>query len=101
MSEEVNKYYGLVFENFHCDPKLYKAVEVTAGNRLFYHIVETNWFGRQILKEINKQHLPGEASFMPLDTLYVKNVDSYPSSSDAFPMIKNLVYEDKCEKAMR
>ena len=35
-------YYGLVIENFKCEQSIYTAVEVTAGNRLFHHIVESD-----------------------------------------------------------
>ena len=35
-------YYGLVIENFECEQSIYTAVEVTAGNRLFHHIVESD-----------------------------------------------------------
>lgn len=52
-------YYGPVIENFNCDKTIYTAVEVTAGNRLFHHIVESDFVGTQILKEMNKQKLPG------------------------------------------
>uniref|UniRef100_A0A1B0CYF8 Structural maintenance of chromosomes protein 3 n=1 Tax=Phlebotomus papatasi TaxID=29031 RepID=A0A1B0CYF8_PHLPP len=37
-----NAYYGPVIENFNCDKTIYTAVEVTAGNRLFHHIVESD-----------------------------------------------------------
>lgn len=66
-----NAYYGPVIENFNCDKTIYTAVEVTAGNRLFHHIVESDRVGTQILKEMNKQKLPGEVTFMPLNRLQV------------------------------
>ncbi len=37
-----DSYYGLVIENFECEQSIYTAVEVTAGNRLFHHIVESD-----------------------------------------------------------
>merc|ERR1711976_377357 len=45
-----NSYYGLVIENFKCEQSIYTAVEVTAGNRLFHHIVDSDKVGTQILK---------------------------------------------------
>merc|ERR1711887_124893 len=60
-------YYGLVIENFECEQSIYTAVEVTAGNRLFHHIVENDKVGTAILKEMNKQKFPGEVTFMPLN----------------------------------
>ena len=62
-----DSYYGLVIENFSAEQSIYTAVEVTAGNRLFHHIVESDKVGTQILKEMNKQRLPGEVTFMPLN----------------------------------
>ncbi|KAH9640664.1 hypothetical protein HF086_010542 [Spodoptera exigua] len=54
------QYYGPVIENFTCDKTIYTAV--TAGNRLFHHIVESDTVGTKILKEMNRQSLPGEVS---------------------------------------
>ena len=87
-------YYGLVIENFDCEQSIYTAVEVTAGNRLFHHIVESDKVGTQILKEMNKQKLPGEVTFMPLNRLHVRNIE-YPQTKDAIAMVSKLNYEDK------
>ncbi|XP_012273466.1 structural maintenance of chromosomes protein 3 [Orussus abietinus] len=100
MAHEVSSYYGPVIENFDCDKSVYMAVEVTAGNRLFHHIVETDKFGTKILKEMNNQKLPGEVTFMPLNRLHVKIVD-YPVTIDAIPMISRLNYDQKYDKALR
>lgn len=100
MAHEVSSYYGPVIENFNCDKSVYMAVEVTAGNRLFHHIVETDKFGTKILKEMNNQQLPGEVTFMPLNRLHVKDID-YPQTSDAIPMISKLNYDPKFDKALR
>lgn len=100
MAHEVKSYYGPVIENFNCEKNVYMAVEVTAGNRLFHHIVETDKFGTKILKEMNNQRLPGEVTFMPLNRLHVKNID-YPKTSDAIPMIHKLKYDVKFDKALR
>lgn len=48
--------------------------------RLFHHIVESDRVGTQILKEMNKQKLPGEVTFMPLNRLTVKDID-YPHTN--------------------
>lgn len=100
MAQEVSSYYGPVIENFDCDKSIYTAVEVTAGNRLFHHIVETDKFGTKILKEMNNQQLPGEVTFMPLNRLHVKVID-YPQTSDAIPMISKLNYDPKYDRALR
>merc|ERR1719445_402003 len=93
-------YYGLVIENFECEQSIYTAVEVTAGNRLFHHIVASDKVGTMILKEMNKQKLPGEVTFMPLNRLHVRNID-YPQTKDAIAMVSKLEYEDRYDKALR
>lgn len=99
-AEIARAYYGPVIENFSCDKTIYTAVEVTAGNRLFHHIVESDRVGTQILKEMNKMKLPGEVTFMPLNRLQVK-IHDYPDDPDSIPMITKLKYSDQYDKALR
>ena len=89
----VNGYHGLLIENFECTKEFYTSVEMTAGNKLFHHIVETDKIGTKILQEMNRQKLPGEVTFMPLNRLFHKEVN-YPDSNEAIPMIKRLQYKD-------
>jgi structural maintenance of chromosome 3 (chondroitin sulfate proteoglycan 6) len=100
LADIANSYYGPVIENFSCDKTIYTAVEVTAGNRLFHHIVESDRVGTQILKEMNKLKLPGEVTFMPLNRLQCK-VNDYPDDPDSIPMISKLKYEEQYDKALR
>jgi len=100
LAQIANSYYGLVIENFQCEQSIYTAVEVTAGNRLFHHIVESDKVGTQILKEMNKQKLPGEVTFMPLNRLHVRHLE-YPQTKDAIAMVTKLDYEEKYDKALR
>ncbi|XP_065216528.1 structural maintenance of chromosomes protein 3 [Planococcus citri] len=95
-----DNYYGQVIENFQCDTNIQTAVEVTAGGRLFFHIVESDKIGTQILKEINNQKLPGEVTFMPCNRMTVRDI-KYPPSNDAIPMVNRLEYDTKLDKAMR
>ena len=95
-----DSYYGLVIENFECEQSIYTAVEVTAGNRLFHHIVASDRVGTHILKEMNKSKLPGEVTFMPLNRLHVRNID-YPNTKDAIAMVSKLEYEEKYDTALR
>lgn len=94
------QYYGQVIEKFDCDESIQTAVEVTAGGRMFFHIVESDKIGTQILKEINNQNLPGEVTFMPLNRLTARQI-KYPQSKDAIPMVNKLNYESHLDKAMR
>ncbi|XP_042912934.1 structural maintenance of chromosomes protein 3 [Parasteatoda tepidariorum] len=90
----------MLFENFDCDKTIYTAVEVTSGNKLFYHIVENDKIGTKILQEMNRQQFPGEVTFMPLNRLMYKDMQ-YPNTNDAIPMISKLTYEPKHERAMK
>ncbi|KAK7075389.1 Structural maintenance of chromosomes protein 3 [Halocaridina rubra] len=100
LGEIATQYYGLLIENFECERSIYTAVEVTAGNKLFHHIVESDKIGTQILKEMNKQKLPGEVTFMPLNRLTVKDID-YPQTNDAIPMVSKLTYSERYHKALK
>ena len=74
MAEIANSYHGLVIENFDCDKSIYTAVEVTAGNRMFHHIVESDRVGTEILKLMNQEKLPGEVNlfFHSMILIFVK-----------------------------
>lgn len=93
-------YCGPVIELFNCDRSIYTAVEVTAGNRLFHHVVDTDKVGTQILKEMNRQKLPGEVTFMPLNRLAVRDID-YPQTNDAIPMVSKMNYTMRYDKALK
>ncbi|XP_030759772.1 structural maintenance of chromosomes protein 3-like [Sitophilus oryzae] len=93
-------YYGPVIENFECEKSIYIAVEVTAGNRLFHHVIDNDKVGTMILKEMNRQTLPGEVTFMPLNRLNVRE-QNYPNDADAIAMVSKLDYDPKYDKAMR
>ncbi|VDK78790.1 unnamed protein product [Litomosoides sigmodontis] len=68
----LNGYRGIVIELFRCDKAYYQAVEVTTGNRLFYHVVDDDRIAMKIMKEINQQKLLGEINFFPLNRLIAK-----------------------------
>ncbi|XP_022912891.1 structural maintenance of chromosomes protein 3 [Onthophagus taurus] len=99
-SDIVGSYYGPVIENFSCDKSIYTAVEVTAGNRLFHHVVNSDNVGTQILKEMNRQNLPGEVTFATLNRLHPRDID-YPEDADAIPMVFKLKYDEKYDKVMK
>jgi hypothetical protein len=48
---------------------------------------------------MNKQKLPGEVTFMPLNRLHVRVLE-YPQTKDAIAMVSKLDYEDKYDKVM-
>ncbi|KAI0216956.1 Structural maintenance of chromosomes protein 3 [Lamellibrachia satsuma] len=98
--EVINGYYGTLIENFECDRTFFTAVEVTAGGRLFHHIVDTDRTGTKLLSEMNRLRLPGEVTFMPLNRLDVRETE-YPETNDAIPMIQKLSYDDRFGKSMK
>lgn len=82
-SDIVKAYHGIVMDNFECDKKIYTAVEVIAGNRLLYHIVDSDQVATKILNEINRMKLNGEVNFLPMNRLYFKDV-TYPNNKVCF-----------------
>ncbi|KAH9406289.1 Structural maintenance of chromosomes protein 3 [Tyrophagus putrescentiae] len=93
-------YYGMLIENFDCVKEFYTAIEMTAGNKLFHHIVENDKVGTRILQEMNKLKLAGEVTFMPINRLYSKDID-YPQTADAIPMISRLTFDKKHDTVMK
>lgn len=64
------------------------------GGKLFYHIVETDTIASEILDEVNRQNLPGEVNFLPLNRLNVRDQPP-PDLGDvqALPLINKIRYE--------
>jgi structural maintenance of chromosome 3 (chondroitin sulfate proteoglycan 6) len=55
LDEDVrNGYHGMLVDLFQCEPHLYKAVEQTAGNKLFYHVVKNRYVATKIIQELNR-----------------------------------------------
>ncbi|KAL8567919.1 hypothetical protein ACOMHN_059041 [Nucella lapillus] len=98
--EVVNGYHGILIEVFDCEKTFFTCVEVTAGTRLFHHIVDTDRTGTRILQEMNRLGLAGEVTFMPLNRLDARDTP-YPNTSEAIPMISKLTYQDAFAPAMR
>ena len=73
----IDGYMGQVIDCFAFDANLAKAIEVTTKSKLFYHIVTTDRIGTKILKEVNRQKMFGDITFIPLNKLNLKSV-RYP-----------------------
>lgn len=84
-------YYGMLIENFECTKEFYTAIEMTAGNKLFHHIVANDKVGTKILQEMNKLKLAGEVTFMPINRLYSKDIDYPETSVSAFDFFSILL----------
>lgn len=89
---KVTGVYGPLIENFKCEPRVFTAVEVTAGSRLFHIIVDSDKTASQILSQMNKQKLPGEVTFLPLNKLQSSPIQ-HSTSRDALLMIEQLQYD--------
>ncbi|KAK7110449.1 structural maintenance of chromosomes protein 3-like [Littorina saxatilis] len=93
-------YHGILIEVFDCEKTFFTCVEVTAGTRLFHHIVDTDKTGTRILSEMNRLGLAGEVTFMPLNRLDARDT-TYPDTTDAIPMISKLTYQEPFAPAMK
>nr|XP_022909118.1 structural maintenance of chromosomes protein 3-like [Onthophagus taurus] len=99
-AEIANSYFGLVIDNFNCDKTIYTPVEVTAKNKLFNHIVESDYVATMILKEIKQQKLPGDVVFAALNRLKSRQYD-YPHNKNCLPLVCKLNYDEKYDKVMK
>eukprot|EP00794_Sanderia_malayensis_P002478 gene2478-2853_t len=100
VEKKIDGVYGPLIENFSCAEKYFTAVEVTAGNKLFNIIVDNDKTGAHVLSIMNKQKLPGEVTFMPLNRLHFKDLQ-YPDSQDVIPMIKKVDYDPLFKPAIQ
>ncbi|XP_058126117.1 structural maintenance of chromosomes protein 3-like [Anopheles coustani] len=96
----INGYFGQIIDNIECDESIYKAVETTAGMKLFNHVVESNDIAKEIIQVFNQQKLPGTFQFMPLNLLATHKYQ-YPSEKHAVPLISLLKYEKKLSPAIQ
>ena len=55
----------------------------------------------KLLRAMNQQKLHGEVNYLPLNVLRLESGIDYPDTNDAMPLIRNLKYDKKVEKAVR
>ena len=83
------------FEKGVCCKKILVLIYDFSHSRLFNVIVDNDKIGSQILSIMNKQKMPGEVTFMPLNRLNFRDID-YPKSpvsnecSEIQTIIRNL-----------
>uniref|UniRef100_A0A182QA32 SMC hinge domain-containing protein n=1 Tax=Anopheles farauti TaxID=69004 RepID=A0A182QA32_9DIPT len=94
-------YYGRVLENFSCDESLHNAVETAAGNKLYYHIVESEIVAKAIITLCNLHKLPGEFNFMPLNRLELKSNLPEDNSDSVVSLISLLTFDRKYDTVFR
>ncbi|KAI6188353.1 Structural maintenance of chromosomes protein [Aphelenchoides besseyi] len=78
--EVLDGYYGCVIDHLNTRPEYYVAIEVTAENRLFNHMVKTDRVAIKILDMFNEKEYKGE---------------------DARAMLELVQYEQKFDPVMR
>lgn len=83
--------YGPLIDNFTCEPRMFTAVEVTAGKRLFNIIVDNDQTATKIFSYMKKHKMPGEVTFLPLTRLQQPHV-KYPNTREAVPLSQQLQY---------
>ncbi|VDK54762.1 unnamed protein product [Anisakis simplex] len=96
----LNGYHGTLLDLFKCDSVYFSAVEVTAGNRLFYHVVDDDRIAMKILKEVNSQKMMGEVNFFPLNRLIAK-ARKETVDSEGRPLIDSLQYQEMYDVVFR
>ncbi|OJJ96579.1 hypothetical protein ASPACDRAFT_81261 [Aspergillus aculeatus ATCC 16872] len=89
--------YGTLAELFEVSDRYRTSVEVTAGQSLFHHVVDTDETATKVL-EILQQEKAGRVTFMPLNRLRTRPI-KMPRASDTIPMIEKLQFDAKYEKA--
>ena len=95
----VDGYLGALIDCFSTENSFFTAVEVTAGARLFNHVVTTSSVGNAYLEEMNRMKLQGEVTFLPLDRLQARR-ETYPRAADALPLIDKIEFEERFEIVM-
>lgn len=95
----VEGYLGTLIDCFDTENAFFTAVEVTAGGRLFNHVVTDASIGTAYLDEMNKMKLSGEVTFLPLDRL-IATQEEYPRATDALPLIEKVTYDQRFHIAM-
>ena len=85
------------------DLDLKTVVDQIAGNRLFYHIVESAQVATRIVRDLNRRKSPGTYYFLPRDTIRPEaRALQVPEQTDAFPLISKLYgYEERNEGIMK
>lgn len=84
---------------------------MTAGNRLFYHVVEDDRVAMKLLKWVNQKNLAGDVNFFPLKRLVTKPRKDFQDAvcvlcwehavQDGRPIIEILEYNPRYEPVMR
>ena len=96
----VTGYKGVLASHVECRSKLELPISVAIGNKIFYHIVESANVANRILYWKKHLDISGEFNFIPLDKIYVEDVE-YPTSKIATPLLGKIQYPKELQPAFR
>ncbi|KAJ1353120.1 hypothetical protein KIN20_009682 [Parelaphostrongylus tenuis] len=74
--------------------------EVTAGNRLLFHVVSTDRVAMKIMKQFNQLNLPGECNFFPVNRVVGPQRREY-QDADGRAMLDVLNYDNYYDAVFR
>lgn len=90
-TEKLTGVYGPLIELFDVADEFITAVEVTAGNSLFFVVVDTDDTATYLLEQMAREK-SGRVTFIPLNQLVAKEI-SYPNTGTARPLTDILSYD--------
>lgn len=93
-------YYGCVIDHIGTTPEYYLAIEVTAENRLFYHIVKDDQIAMKILEKINSLELRGEVNFFPINRVVSRQRRDITDTA-AESMLSKIEFDHQFDGVMR
>uniref|UniRef100_A0AC35THX2 Structural maintenance of chromosomes protein n=1 Tax=Rhabditophanes sp. KR3021 TaxID=114890 RepID=A0AC35THX2_9BILA len=96
----VNGYHGMLVDLMSADAAYFLAIEATAGNSLYYSVVDDDRIATELTKYINHNKLPGECNFCPLNRITARQRQSV-KDDEAEEMLNVINYDPKYETLMR
>ena len=96
----LSEYHGVVGNLLSYNQDIELALNVTLGNKMFNHIVDTAAVAHQILHWMKELRLPGEVNFMAMDKLIVRDFD-WPDVSYVRRMIDLVEFSEQLTPAFK
>ena len=94
-------YMGLFLDMFSTsEENLTTVLDQTAGNRAFYHVVDTARTATKLIKELNRRNMPGVFNFMPCDKIRPQSYEGQVDPNLALPLMDKLLFEPSNEAVL-
>ncbi|ODV92163.1 hypothetical protein CANCADRAFT_42779 [Tortispora caseinolytica NRRL Y-17796] len=97
--EGIEGYYGVVCDLIQVQPQFRLSAEVSAGNSLFYVVVETEETASKLIKLVGEK-ANGRATFIPLNRIQVPET-SVVQTDDTISLIERIKYDQSIEAAVK